>query len=322
MHAEPYYPGMVDENVRSEVGAYAWIEENCPTIRIPRLYGFGFSNNTDFTHESRAGIHVLLLRGIRRALHRMPGYPTLTHFAPSPLRHGLPTAYMVMEFVGSEVGQPLSTTWDQYRQDPNRLQTLCRSMARIMVALSRAPWPRIGSFRFNDNDTITLANRRLLCSTTILESEGTPRTMQTNETYACTEPFVADLIHLHDNRLLSNPSATDEEDDCRSQMAVRALLRTRARHFVLKERRNGPFGVQLTDCHPGNFFVDKDWNITCIFDPGEVCSLPLEMVSVPYWLTGRAISDLHGEDLEEFDHVRTRFMQMVEEEEQKSRRAL
>ncbi|EQL02551.1 Aminoglycoside phosphotransferase [Ophiocordyceps sinensis CO18] len=332
MHAEPHYPGTVDENMRGEVGAYAWMQESCPDIRIPRLYGFGFSNNTDvctrpsfvsialtvndqFTHESRLGIHVRLWRRVRRALYRILRYPALARFAPNPLRHDLPTAYMVMEYVGSEVGQTLSDTWDQQREDPAHLETLCRSMARIMLAVSRVPQPRIGSFRFNDDGTITLANRPLVCSTMILESEGTPRTMRTDETYGCTEPFVADMIRLHDNRLLSNPSATDDEEDCRSQMAIRALLRTMSHHFVQRERRNGPFGVQLTDIHPGNILVDKDWNITCIFDLGEMCALPLEMVSVPYWLTGRAISQLQGEHLEEFDRVRRRFMQILEKEE-------
>ncbi|KAM4060067.1 hypothetical protein HRG_014179 [Hirsutella rhossiliensis] len=60
MHAEPYYPGTVDENMRGEVGAYAWMQESCPDIRIPRLYGFGFSDNTDFTQESRLRIHARL----------------------------------------------------------------------------------------------------------------------------------------------------------------------------------------------------------------------------------------------------------------------
>lgn len=34
-------PGNSDEKVRCEAGAYAWLEENCPDIPIPRLYGFG-----------------------------------------------------------------------------------------------------------------------------------------------------------------------------------------------------------------------------------------------------------------------------------------
>lgn len=222
---------------------------------------------------------------------------------------------MVMEYVGSDVGQLLADSWEKQREDPAHLETLCRGIARIMLALSRVPQPKIGSFRFNDDGTVTLANRPLLCSTMILENEGTPRTMPTDETYGCTEPFVADMIRLHDNRLLSNPSATDEEDDCRSQMAIRALLRVMSHHFVRRERRNGPFGVQLTDIHPGNILVDKHWNVTCVFDLGEMCALPLEMMSVPYWLTGRAISQLQGERLVEFDQTRRRFMQILEEEE-------
>jgi hypothetical protein len=36
-------PGNADEKVRCEVGTYAWLQENCPTVPIPRLYGFGLS---------------------------------------------------------------------------------------------------------------------------------------------------------------------------------------------------------------------------------------------------------------------------------------
>jgi hypothetical protein len=47
MHAEPYYPGTVEENMRSEVGAYSWMRDNCPSVRIPQLYGFGFRHHGD-----------------------------------------------------------------------------------------------------------------------------------------------------------------------------------------------------------------------------------------------------------------------------------
>ncbi|KAL6235926.1 hypothetical protein BDW75DRAFT_229967 [Aspergillus navahoensis] len=36
-------PGNSDEKVRCEAGTYSWIEENCPEIPVPRLYGFGLS---------------------------------------------------------------------------------------------------------------------------------------------------------------------------------------------------------------------------------------------------------------------------------------
>ena len=47
--AKPYKlaAGKVDEKVSSEVGTYAWMQDRCSDIRIPRLYGFGFS---DYRH--------------------------------------------------------------------------------------------------------------------------------------------------------------------------------------------------------------------------------------------------------------------------------
>lgn len=41
---ERYTPGSVDEKVRAEVATYAWIEGNCPEIRIPILHAFGLSS--------------------------------------------------------------------------------------------------------------------------------------------------------------------------------------------------------------------------------------------------------------------------------------
>jgi hypothetical protein len=43
--AESKCPGTVDEKVGCEVGAYVWMQEKCPTVRIPFLYGFGFASN-------------------------------------------------------------------------------------------------------------------------------------------------------------------------------------------------------------------------------------------------------------------------------------
>ena len=43
--AEARYPGSVDEKLSCEVGMYAWMQDQCPDIRIPHLYGFGFSDH-------------------------------------------------------------------------------------------------------------------------------------------------------------------------------------------------------------------------------------------------------------------------------------
>jgi len=41
---EAFRPGNGDEKVRCEAGTYAWLQENCPDVPIPRLYGFATSD--------------------------------------------------------------------------------------------------------------------------------------------------------------------------------------------------------------------------------------------------------------------------------------
>lgn len=46
--------GTVDEKLSCEVATYAWMQGNCPDIRIPFLYGFGFSDHrhvSSFSHR-------------------------------------------------------------------------------------------------------------------------------------------------------------------------------------------------------------------------------------------------------------------------------
>lgn len=40
---EGYYPGNADEKIRCEAGTYSWLQENCPDVPIPHLYGFALS---------------------------------------------------------------------------------------------------------------------------------------------------------------------------------------------------------------------------------------------------------------------------------------
>lgn len=42
---EAAHPGNSDEKLRCEAATYAWIDENCPDVPIPRLFGFGLGTN-------------------------------------------------------------------------------------------------------------------------------------------------------------------------------------------------------------------------------------------------------------------------------------
>jgi hypothetical protein len=224
---------------------------------------------------------------------------------------------MLYEYIGPETGEVLSDIWNQQREDPVWKQNLFRGMARLILSLARIPQPRIGSFEFQNNGTITLTNRPLPCSVVILENDGASRTISRNETYTSTEPFVSDMLTLHDEFFRSNPRAVSSMGDCLGQMASQTLLRAISHHYIHREDRDGPFLVQFTDLHASNVFVGKHGNITCLIDHEWICALPAEMLSVPYWLTGCAIDGITNEKLREFEIVHQEFMKIFEEEEVK-----
>jgi hypothetical protein len=43
------------------------------------------------------------------------------------------------------------------------------------------------------------------------------------------------------------------------------------------------------DLYQNNIFVDENWYITLLIDLEWACSLPIEMLYPPYWLTGMAV---------------------------------
>lgn len=222
---------------------------------------------------------------------------------------------MFLEFIGPETGQMVVYNWDDKLKDSLCRKRLFAGMANIILEMAKVPQPKIGSFRFNNDCTISLDSRAMFASTAILEGQGTPRTTNEGQTYTCTEPFVADAITLLDENLTADVCASNTETDCRGQIAARVVLRAVAHHYIKKEYRNGPFVMQLTDLNPGNFFVDDDWNITCLFDLEWVCALPPEALSAPYWLTGCTIDGLSGDDLVKFEEVQQEFMEILREKE-------
>lgn len=38
---EAEYTGNAEEKIRCEAATFIWIQENCPTVTIPHLWGFG-----------------------------------------------------------------------------------------------------------------------------------------------------------------------------------------------------------------------------------------------------------------------------------------
>ncbi|GAB1311532.1 hypothetical protein MFIFM68171_01742 [Madurella fahalii] len=313
--AEQQYPGTIDEKISCEAATYAWMQDYCADIRIPHLYAFGFADGSQFAHASRRPWYIRFWHSLRRRIYRLLGYPLLSSYTRDPYAPAIGTAYMLLEHIGPETGQMLSATWAQHRHDPGRQTRLFHGIARIMLSLARLPQPHIGSFRFNSGDgTVTLTNRPLISTTIIFENSGSPRIIQPHQIYQSPDTFASDMLTLHDNYLLHYRHAVRDDEDARERMTIRTLLRAVMHHFVLPDRRNGPFLVQTTDLHQSNIFVDEDWNVTCLIDLEWICALPVEMLAVPYWLTDCSIDEIIDGKYTLFDEARRAFLAAMDEE--------
>jgi hypothetical protein len=105
------------------------------------------------------------------------------------------------------------------------------------------------------------------------------------------------------------------EDDGLAQMANLFTMRGLLPYFRDRDLREGPFIFNLTDLHRSNIFVDKTWHIKYIIDLEWACTLPIEMLAPPHWITNRAIDELRGEELQTFEKASEEFMDIFEEEE-------
>ncbi|KAL2213275.1 hypothetical protein CC79DRAFT_1299223 [Sarocladium strictum] len=315
--AEGRYPGSVDEKVDTEVGAYIWVEEHCPEIKVPHLFGFGYMDGRHFTHAKQMSIWSRLTRSFWREIYHRLELPLLSNYIWNRPSKQLSSAYLVLEYLGPDVGTTLSTTFVANKDDEDRRARLFKGLSRIMLSLARIPQAKIGSFQFRSNGTIALTNRPLSFSMMISENDGARRTIERDETFTCTDAFVSEALTFHDNRFLNQPNAVYSEKDCRGQMAVKTLLRTISHNFIRSDLRDGPFPLQLTDCHMSNILVDQQWNITGLIDLEWICALPAEMMTVPLWLTGSSAEQLEDEKLETFDKARREFMRIFESEEEK-----
>lgn len=52
---EDFRPGNADEKLRSEAATYVWLQQNCPDIPIPRLFGFGFPGKQSVRYPASIG---------------------------------------------------------------------------------------------------------------------------------------------------------------------------------------------------------------------------------------------------------------------------
>lgn len=314
---EDYCPGNADEKVRCEVGTYTWLKENCPTVPIPHLYGYGLSSGRTFIEFNRLPFFFRNIERLRRVIMRTLGYRVPSFYTENSNKsHNLlEKSYIIIEYVSQSSGNLLSETWEEGRFNPTLRSNLFRGLSRIILAMARVPLPKIGSFVVDDDGYLSLNNRPLTMEIQQLENERIPVNIHRDTTYLGTESYIHNALSLHESRLRHQPNALNSREDGLYQTSALMVMRSIWPCLFNRELFRGPFLFNLTDLNQTNIFVDNNWNIVRLIDLEWACSHPAEMIHPPYWLTNQAIDLI---DSSEYEALHTEFMNTFAEEQRTS----
>lgn len=259
-----------------------------------------------------------LIQSLRRRALRAFGYSIPSRYVPHWRRTGkveddrLDIGYLLIEYVEGVRGKMLSSSW-ALKRDESKLRTnLFRDLSRIYLSLFKAPLPRIGSFIIDNNGFLRLENRPLYVGIQELENEHISTDIPRDYTYSTVDAYVVDTLQFHDSRLRSQPNAINDLMDYIYQTSALTTMRAIFPLFYRRELRRGPFIFSLTDLHPSNIFVDENWHVTSLVDLEWGCSLPIEMIHPPHWLTSMAVDQIVSD---KYNKSRLEFMDVLSAEE-------
>lgn len=267
--------------------------EVCGASVLADDFHLGQFTNINFRPWWTRYIHL-----IHRQLLRLLGLQLPSQYIPHHSHHllDLDIGYLLIQTITN--GQMLSETWDEKHEDSRLQNNLQRDLARIMLSLASIPLPRIGAFRIDHKGYLRLDNRPLSIQGTMQENEGIPLDLSRSRTFSRVDEFVLHYLDSFDNRFLHQPNAIRDETDAWSQMTGLAVARSVFPRLFRREFNEGPFVYALTDLHRSNIFVDEGWNVTCIIDLEFACSLPVEFLGPPYWLSGKFVDEMRPKDFE------------------------
>ena len=264
------------------------------------------SSNQPLTHDNipgHAGSGSLVCNGYLRRF-----YFTTVHLN-----------YLIIDFIEDSQGTLLSKLWTTSAHEQRRRWNFFKDLSRVMLTLARIPFELIGSLTIDDAGYIQLKNRPLTFRLHQMENEGIPLAIKRDFTYSCTKHYFSDLLSCHESRIRHQNNSIIHLEDGETKLSCLAAIRALISHVINHNLENGPFVLTLTDIHPNNVFVDKDWNITCLIDLEWACVRPLEMILPPIWLTGKRVDEMpRGDILDAYNHLLKEFFICFEEEERKA----
>ncbi|KAH6973810.1 hypothetical protein BKA56DRAFT_491328 [Ilyonectria sp. MPI-CAGE-AT-0026] len=311
---EDFFPKALEEKMRIDVGSHVWMSEKCTEIRIPFMFGYGLPNGEQFTHVAQLGEHEQDKYKYNREL--IPRYSPdalMSPYYPHECGNKLPAGYVVMELVETPGTCNLADVWEQIADDPIHQIKISHSISKLMLTVARQPKNRIGCFIVNNNCVVTLNSRPVMHTTSIFQRKMVSPTRPGDGPFTTTEEFVEKMLQVKDLGLVQQPNGCATEQECRSQMAYRVILRSLKDNFLKHDLDDGLFIPQLADLDFRHLRVDKNLNITCLLDIESLCVLPVETFQEPHWLLGLHVQD--AENTYQYSNARRFFMDCFKQQE-------
>ncbi|EXJ76897.1 hypothetical protein A1O3_10054 [Capronia epimyces CBS 606.96] len=225
---ELFRPGNADEKIRCEAGTTAWIQQNCPSVPIPRLHGFGLSTGQMFSSVKNLPFIHRTVQYLRSQVLASLGYGTpsgyVRHQGPSLVTLG--SGYLVTDHIEETQSRCLRCPFMPYEDVPEeRRRNLFQGISRVMLDLAQVSLPRIGSFSIDDKGFVSLVNRPLTFEIYDMENDKIPVDIPRDLTYDSVDAYVSDMLTcIHDSRLRHQTHGLILYE-CEQQMSTLAAMR-------------------------------------------------------------------------------------------------
>ncbi|RMD39362.1 hypothetical protein DV735_g5755, partial [Chaetothyriales sp. CBS 134920] len=171
--------------------------------------------------------------------------------------------------------------------DPALLSRAYRSMATVLLELSRCQFASIGAVGQDSSGSWCVTKRAVTLNMNQLVSCGNhPPKALPQHTFTTANEYFTALAQAHISHLQTQRNdAVDDEADCRKKYVARHLFLKIARDFST-EYNNGPFPLYCDDLRPGNVVVDPtDLSIRGVIDWEYCYAAPAELTYCPpAWL--------------------------------------
>ncbi|KPM39113.1 hypothetical protein AK830_g7468 [Neonectria ditissima] len=280
-----------DEKIRYEVATMQYVAANT-TIPVPKIHHWGVAED-------------------------------------NPLRLG---PFIIMDYVEHEttlshaLNDPLVDSTGYHSLDPDideqKLRSLYRQMANIILQLSTLSFSQIGSLIYDEKGFSTSGRPLIQNMNSLLDFTDCPASLLPAHAFSTSNEWYSAMADMHLTQLtFQHNDAIEDEDDARDKYVARQLFRNLASegHLATSEGSETTFRLFSEDLRPSNVLIDKDLRVVGVVDWEFAYAAPAQFsLDPPWWLLLESPEYWDGEYrgwIEAYEPRLETFLSVLEDEE-------